>query len=67
MDKNELKAKALLEEIANLQNKVADLRVELTMMSSNHQEEVSILRARINELETTENEDVEKEEDPGAV
>lgn len=44
MDKNELKVQALLERVSNLtaeyENKVADLRVELTMLS----QEVASLR-----------------------
>lgn len=55
MDRTELKVKALLERVSNLtteyENKVADLRVELTVVSQERDAEVEALRNTVAELQ----------------
>lgn len=57
MDRTELKVKALLERVSNLtteyENKVADLRVELTVVSQERDAEVEALRNTVAELQAS--------------
>lgn len=56
IDRNELKVQALTERVAQLtaeyENKIADLRVELTVVTNESQERISELEAQVESDET---------------